>query len=102
MGSDDPTPTRRRVLKASGAAVGAAVAAASGIGAASAVACRKLKYDYKSYRECPRPGESPDGPIIEAGTMAYSGCTNRDGQEYLYALGTGGAGYVPKGATEPC
>lgn len=99
MPFDDSSPTRRSVLKATGAVFGAA--AASGLGTAAASECYVLKYDYKTYRNCP-PVSDPSGPIVEAGSQAFSGCTDRYGNEYLYAIGNSGAGYVPKSATEPC
>lgn len=101
MESNDSRPTRRSVLKATGAAFGAVGMATATAGSATASGCYVLGQDAYTHLQCPPTG-SPDGPIIESGTQAFRACTDADGNQYFVVYGDASAGYVREDLVEPC
>jgi hypothetical protein len=110
--TSNPSPTRRTVLRTTGAAAVGALAAVGAAGTASAGHFYEgqrvcLTMDYQSYeRACPNDGYSY---VFEKGDQgrAWEFCTTDDGQEMVYfeeeaVSGDDGYGWVAHSALEEC
>lgn len=97
MVSKNGRPSRRSVLKATGAAFGGIVVTTGS--AAAEDLC--LRDDTSVYEDCP-PTSLP-GPIVSAGSQAFAhmGCTHQ-GTQYYYVADEEEAGYVQEFYLEPC